>query len=114
MSSTGVPDDANAQSDMRANVDLPTPGSPHSSGVDPSTTPPPRTRSNSPTPVEIVGLAPSLTSRSDVATSVARLLVFVVHSSSSVFHSPHPGQRPAQRGEVVPHSRQTCTECVFT
>ena len=52
------------------------------------------------------------TSRSDVAT--ARRGRRRARSSSSVFHSPQPGHRPLQRGDVVPHSRQTCDERVFT
>jgi hypothetical protein len=52
----------------------------------------------------------SATSRSDVVVVTTARTFGAERSSSSVFHSPQPAQRPLQRGAIVPHSRQTCTE----
>jgi hypothetical protein len=113
--STASPASASARSDISARVDLPTPGSPKSSVVEPAMNPPPSTRSSSPTPVEHTVAVDSPRSRSEVVAGAhaARVLA-LVRSSSSVFHSPQPGQRPAQRGVVAPQSRQTWMEWLFT
>src|SRR5439155_27273506 len=109
---TSRPEAAAAIRTWRTSVDFPTPGSPESRLTEPATNPPPRTRSSSPTPV---GRRPSTAGpTSDTGTAVgaefgaARRTGVARDSTSSiiVFHSPQPGQRPTQRGAVVPHSVQ--------
>jgi hypothetical protein len=80
------------------------------SRADPGTMPPPVTRSNSPMPVEkrgascVVPLRPSSTMtrplprRDNPVPGGAMASV----SSVSVFHSPHAGHLPVQRGDVDP------------
>ena len=89
------------------------PGGPKTSVTDPPTTPPPRTRSSSLTPVDR-GRAASLdTSRSataDVTTAPAAPApgrVTRTGAGPNVFHSAHCAHRPTQRREVVPHTAQT-------
>ncbi len=101
-SSTSDPAAASEQSTWKSSVDLPMPGGPKSSVTEPATTPPPRTRSSSPTPVGR-GRAPSVdTSRSGTgaACRAARAPGRVV-AGANVFHSPQLGQRPTHRSEVA-------------
>src|SRR6266704_1486559 len=70
-------------------VDLPTPGSPPSRTSAPATTPPPKTRSNSPTPVETRGVSTPVMSLNGIGedTHDAGLsTTAVIRSSTNVFH----------------------------
>src|SRR5258708_6882628 len=97
------------------------PGSPPSRIMDPGTTPPPRTKSNSARSVVHRAASDPLTERSrGVATTLppspsvrappARRLdpvagaVRATVSSTSEFHAPHVSQRPAHLGWSAPHS----------
>ena len=110
-SMTSRPRRATEERTWKSRVDLPMPGGPNSRVTEPPTTPPPMTRSSSLTPVGIGRAAvgrdfgegdgavprarprgPAGAARTDVGTA------------ASVFHSPHAGQRPTQRNEVVPHA----------
>src|SRR5690606_23670306 len=97
-------------------VDLPMPGSPPISTTEPSTRPPPSTRSNSPETVEKRGTSSTLTS--------ARVLICAccpaqpprpdgapapplsITVSVRVFQAPHSPHCPAHLGKVAPHSVQ--------
>ena len=99
---------------------LPTPGSPPISTSAPRTMPPPSTRSNSSKPV---GRYASVSSGRAIMGCASRGLISVcppprlgdccttpTASSCSVFHSPHSGQRPTQRGVICPQLAHTyCT-----
>ena len=80
-------------------VDLPTPGSPPRSTRAPGAIPPPRTRSNSATPVprprSLRSPPPARGPASGWPSAGTAALAL-----SSVFHSPHPGQRPNQRADM--------------
>ena len=103
-------------------VDLPMPGSPPISVTLPSTMPPPSTRSSSPIPVtmrlfsSVVLIVLSLsgvrlvcpgTRAGAAALPPDGLAGSATTSSTIVFHAPHDGQRPSQRGLVSPHWVQT-------
>ena len=108
-----------------SSVDLPMPGSPPTRIIEPGTTPPPRTKSSSSSPV--------LPSRGARALHVAQLCrdgdaaalgetaragrcaapcrsspttFGATSSSTSVFHSPHVSQRPCHLEWSAPHSVQ--------
>ena len=93
-----------------SSVDLPTPGSPASSTTEPGTSPPPSTRSSSPTPVgrarassgssSPIGRAARVTGAGETARRGK------APSSATVPHAWHSGQRPTQRTDSVPHSVQ--------
>ena len=90
------------------------PGGPNSRVTEPPTTPPPMTRSSSLTPVGM-GHAPvvetsargTAPARNAPATPTRRGTRSDVGTAANVFHSPHAGQRPTQRNEVVPHPSHT-------
>jgi hypothetical protein len=99
---------------------LPTPGSPPISTSEPGTIPPPSTRSSSSIPTgsrskSATSISASRTARGAPPGAMARrgrlaVLVAVatrVTRSSRVFHSSQPGQRPAQREDLAPQTRQT-------
>src|SRR3954470_2908388 len=103
-------------------VDLPMPGEPPSRTSEPGTSPPPSTRSNSPTPVDSRGVGARATSRSGTGRTAAvagarprpaapraRPAGATARSSTSVFHSPQPGHRPCQRGSAWPQLEQRKT-----
>jgi hypothetical protein len=101
------------------NVDLPIPGDPPMSTSDPGTIPPPRTRSSSAMPVPIRATCSASTSRNGVGrTALADALppgppprgAETLRSSTSVFHSPQPGQRPCHFGLSCPHEEQAKTD----
>src|SRR5262245_59752470 len=102
---------------------LPLPGSPPTRMIEPATTPPPSTRSSSASPVLARFAAATSTSasgrgprdapalpsgaqraRDDFAAAPA--LGFAAGASAAVFHAPHEGQRPNQRGSSLPHAEQ--------
>ncbi|MNZ45836.1 hypothetical protein D3C78_635000 [compost metagenome] len=97
-------------------VDLPMPGSPPISTTEPSTKPPPRTRSSSLEAVEKRGTSSTLTSASvlicaccpaqpvrPLGAAAPPLSTMV---SVSVFQAPHSPHWPAHLGKVEPHSVQ--------
>src|SRR5690606_21310314 len=103
-----------AQSVCSRMVDLPMPGSPPISTTEPSTRPPPSTRSNSPEAVEKRGTSSTLTSARvlRLAWSPAQparpeggaapsMMV-----STRVFQAPQSPHWPAHLGKVEPHSVQ--------
>ena len=100
---------------MFVSVDLPIPGEPPSSTSDPGTIPPPSTRSSSPIPVDSRGTGddvdlrerprPSGPARRGAAGRPAARRGAA--SSTSVFHSEHPGHWPCQRGVECPQEEQT-------
>src|SRR5438132_9773527 len=98
------------------------PGSPPTRTTDPGTMPPPRTKSNSASPVRqrttpipstadrrMGGWADRLSIRRSAEPPIRRV-VRPTASSTSVFHSPHASQRPAHFGCSAPHSVQRNTE----
>ena len=91
-------------------MDLPTPGSPASKIAAPGTRPPPRTRSNSPTPlVRALALAKSTSpiGFAAVVTCPATNESFLGAAiSSTVPHAWHSPQRPTHLVAVQPHSTQ--------
>src|SRR5215218_3900594 len=114
-------------------VDLPIPGSPPTSTMDPGTIPPPSTKSNSSMPVlSRCASEPTTWLSRVVATTVppapndpapptrralppplaARTLGAAV-SSTSVSHSPQTSHRPAHFGWSAPHSVQRYTVLTF-
>src|SRR5215470_404060 len=95
-------------------VDLPTPGSPPNSTSAPATTPPPRTRSNSPIPVVTRGTSAHVISpkrTGDESQEAGFFTTGVIRSSANVFHCWQPGHRPIHLGEYDPHCWHTY--CVF-
>ena len=98
-------------------VDLPMPGAPPISTSEPGTMPPPSTRSSSPMPVLKRGECPAATSASGTGfaalAGAARdsrapaLTGSATRSSTIVFHSSQPGQRPCHLGLALPHCEQT-------
>ena len=106
-STTSGPVAATEESTWKSSVDLPMPGGPNSRVTEPATTPPPRTRSSSPTPVASGACA----LRRDVGQGHGRLGATRrapgrTGAGPKVFHSPQVGQRPTQRSEVAPHAVQ--------
>src|SRR2546425_927634 len=105
-----------------SSVDFPMPGSPPTRTTDPGTIPPPRTKSNSASPVrQRTTPIPSTADRrmggwadrlsiGRSADPPIRRVVRPTASSTSVFHSPHASQRPAHFGCSAPHSVQRNTE----
>src|SRR6266508_1107754 len=103
---------------MPVSVLLPIPGEPPSSTSEPGTRPPPSTRSSSAIPASSRSTAGAWTSRSATgrggapARAGSRPPLRPLRdsrriASTSVFHSPHPGQRPVQARAEWPHSWQT-------
>src|SRR5450830_1549316 len=100
----------------RRMVDLPMPGSPPISTTEPSTRPPPSTRSSSPDAVEKRGISSTLTSARVLICAccpaqpvrplggAAPPLSTIV--SVRVFQAPHSPHWPAHLGKVAPHSVQ--------
>src|SRR3954469_12039754 len=102
---------------MFVSVDLPMPGEPPSSTSEPGTRPPPSTRSSSPMPVCSRGTRSTATSRSGTGRAAAPAPPpprpaappargAGARSSTSVFHSPQPGQRPCHFALWAPHAEQ--------
>ncbi|VFT09309.1 Uncharacterised protein [Pseudomonas aeruginosa] len=105
---------ARLQRVCRRMVDLPMPGSPPISTTEPSTRPPPRTRSSSVEPVVKRGISSTLTS-----ARVFRLACWPAQPprpeplgaasttvSTRVFQAPQSAHWPAHFGKVAPHSVQ--------
>ena len=101
----------------RSRVLLPMPGSPPTSTTEPGTTPPPSTKSNSPRPVGQRVVSPDSTSRRRTGAAAAARCggapsrrrsarTRAAGSSASVFHAPHAGHCPCQRGDSLPQSVQ--------
>ena len=83
------------------------PGGPNSNVTDPATTPPPMTRSSSATPVGSGRAASVETSHRGTAAGAAGAPGGLgARAGSKVFHSPHDGHRPTQRGEDAAQSAQ--------
>src|SRR5213083_1852647 len=98
-------------------VDLPTPGSPPSRTSAPATTPPPKTRSNSPTPVETRGVSTPVMSLNGIGEDpheAGLSTTAVIRSSTNVFHCWQEGHRPIHFGAVWPHCWQTYCVLGFT
>src|SRR5689334_13006793 len=98
------------------------PGSPPTSTTDPGTMPPPRTKSNSRSPVchrSTPGPPPRADRRTgglpdrELSRLSARPPVRPTASSTSVFHAPQESQRPAHFGCSAPQSVQRNTECAL-
>ena len=102
-------------------VDFPIPGEPPRSTSEPGTIPPPTTRSSSARPVtsRATGSASTCASGTGRAAGAEPRRappeppepppVWTGRSSTSVFHSPQPGQRPSQPAVSWPHSVHTWT-----
>src|SRR5512141_3464355 len=111
---TGFPCRARPRAAWRRMVDFPIPGSPPRSVDEAGTTPPPITRSNSAIPHDVRDEAVSATSvrRTGRETGKSGMPARcrgeeeATASSTSVFHSPHPGHFPTHLGEEVPHAVQ--------
>ena len=98
-------------------VDFPIPGSPPTKTSDPGTIPPPSTRSNSRLFVctRVSSCETTFAKRSgfncrdELCTNAAPRLAFFssTNSSTSVFHSLQPGQRPIHLADSYPHDWQT-------
>ena len=96
-------------------VDLPMPGSPPISTIEPLTRPPPSTRlssslgiwsrGSSTASIWFTGLGTPLEPRAaaDCFVPADAVLIF---SSTMVFHAPHPGHLPVHFGASAPHSVQ--------
>jgi hypothetical protein len=107
---------AMAQRVCKRMVDLPMPGSPPISTTEPSTRPPPSTRSSSAELVEKRGISSTLTSASVLICACwpvqpARPLgaaapPLSMTVSTRVFQAPHSPHCPAHLGKVAPHSVQ--------
>src|SRR5262245_11067632 len=113
---------AYARANWSMSVLFPIPGSPPTSSSEPGTMPPPSTRSSSRMPVLARSVEESDTSASGTAPSRrtaptgtqrprpagfgAAPLVLVAGASLAVFHSPHAGQCPNQRGCSLPQAVQ--------
>ena len=90
------------------------PGSPPRRVTEPGTSPPPSTRSNSATPVGTRSPSSPPMSASDTTAAGVGLgpapdpdvAVDRSTSSTNVFHSPQPGQRPVHCGDAEPQSVQ--------
>ena len=110
-------------------VDLPIPGSPPMSVIEPGTIPPPNTRSSSKSVVLMRGSSSAVTSDSLTGSGACcpmpvrawrlrRSLLTLLLSgrmviSFIVFHAPHEGHRPTHLGESIPHSEHTYTVFCF-
>ena len=98
-------------------MDLPIPGSPLNSTIEPGTRPPPSTRSISPIPLAMRSAsaldtaAMASTAAPEAAEaralSVLRRLPPGRTVSTSVFHAPQPEHWPDHLGALVPHCWQT-------
>ena len=102
--SAGFASDAAACS---SSVDLPMPGSPPTSVTEPGTSPPPSTRSSSPIPVDLACHCRGSTwviGKGGATAAVGTERGASSRSSTSVFHAPQPGQRPAHWSACVPQS----------
>src|SRR6266545_1292706 len=100
-----------------SSVDFPIPGSPPTSVTDPGTMPPPRTKSNSASPVfqrsmlsdgtweSWTGLGPGDPFRRSIFPTFRP-----IDSSTKVFHAPHASHLPAHFGCSAPQSVQRNTE----
>ena len=102
---------ATDESTWKSSVDLPMPGGPNNKVTEPATTPPPRTRSSSLTPVgsgcaPAVEMSASATAEAPAATAPARAAPAGTDDGPNVFHSPQLGQRPTQRSEVASQAVQ--------
>src|SRR3990167_7330014 len=96
-------------------VDLPIPGSPPISTTEPSTRPPPRTRSSSPEAVEKRGISSTLTSARVFSCACCPVQPLrplgatawaSIRASVRVFQVPHSPHCPAHLGKVAPPSVQ--------
>ena len=95
---------------VSSSVDLPTPGSPANKIAAPGTSPPPKTRSNSPTPLVLafalakstspIGLAADVTAP---ATNESFLGAAISSTLPQAWHSPH---LPTHLFALQPHSTQ--------
>src|SRR5204862_174875 len=95
-------------------VDLPMPGEPPISTIEPGTTPPPRIRSSSPIPVDSRSWRSAFTSASRTGfagrpPAGADLRASARASSASVFQAPQPGHCPCHLADSVPQAEQTKT-----
>src|SRR5205085_3202751 len=101
-------------------VDLPMPGSPPTNTTEPSTRPPPSTRSNSPMPVDTRVSLVRLTSRNGVTSApppspaqppwrvdCLPALADSITNSLSVFHASHSPHWPCHLLKLAPQSAQT-------
>ena len=110
---TEQPDSAKRWATCSNSVDFPIPGSPPISVTDPSTRPPPNTRSNSPMPVEQRARSETRrtsvkrTGGTDKGGSAAVPVDGPPASSTRLFHVPHSAQRPSHFGLCPPHDWQT-------
>ncbi len=87
------------------------PGGPNNKVTEPATTPPPRTRSSSLTPVgsgraPTVEMSASATAEAPAATAPARVAPAGTDEGPNVFQAPQLGQRPTQRSEVASQAVQ--------
>ena len=102
-------------------VDLPMPGSPPTSTIDPLTMPPPSTRSNSAIcvvcrsslTVEISLIVFGVSSEAAFLVFCDCLEVLSTISSTKVFHSPHAGHCPAHLADSCPQFWQKNTVFCF-
>src|SRR3990172_3265549 len=102
-------------------VDFPIPGSPPINTVEPTTNPPPRTRSSSSISVGRRVFVSVLTSASREIVSVVvakypekRGLVLTTTSSTKLFHVPQSEQCPAHFGYWAPHFWHVYTNFVLS
>src|SRR5438093_4474932 len=101
---------ASREATSSMSVDFPTPGSPPSRTRAPGTSPPPNTRSNSPTPVETRGVSTpviSLNAIGEDSQGAGLSTTAPIRSSTNVFHCWQEGHRPIHFGAVWPHCWQT-------
>ena len=116
MYSTRRPASATRAATCSNRVDLPTPGSPAMSIIEPGTMPPPSRRSTSAMPVVVRSAASSGCALSGAGPSgeppTGRLRVrdgvldLGSWNAAYVPHAPQPGQRPSHLGLVLPQSEQ--------
>ena len=102
----------------KSKVDLPMPGSPPKSTIEPFTSPPPSTLSSSDIPVLYLTSSPETSASASwtilsARSTPERLFAIValvcgrISISSRVFHAPQEGHLPFHFGVSAPHSRQT-------
>src|SRR5215207_782064 len=107
------PAPARFPSAIDVSVDLPIPGEPPRSTSEPGTSPPPSTRSSSAMPVVRRATATALTSARRTGRAalpgVAARRAGAGCSSTSVFHSPQPRQRPCHFRASWPQAEQVKT-----
>src|SRR3972149_5447751 len=109
---TAFPCRARPRAAWRRTVDFPIPGSPPRRVAEAATTPPPIARSNSAIPHDVRNAAVSATSVRRTGREAGKSGMpercrgeeEEETSSTSVFHSPHPGHFPTHFGEEVPHA----------